>query len=71
MLTEKQQRILDAILEYTAKRGFPPSLREIGDIVGLKSTATVYGYVCRLEKAGVIRRIHGSPRTIEVLAVTK
>ncbi|AEE98010.1 LexA family protein [Mahella australiensis] len=67
MLTEKQQRILDAIVKYQTERGFAPSLHEIGDMVGLKSVATVYGYICRLEKAGAIRRVHGSPRTIEVV----
>ncbi|AEE95271.1 LexA family protein [Mahella australiensis] len=71
MLTKKQQQVLDAIVKYQAEHGFAPSLHEIGDMVGLKSVATVYGYICRLEKAGAIRRIHGSPRAIEVLTGAK
>ncbi|MGI6141849.1 MAG: transcriptional repressor LexA, partial [Caldicoprobacterales bacterium] len=48
-------------------RGYPPSVREICDAVGLKSTSTVHGYLERLEKKGLIRRDPTKPRAIEIL----
>jgi len=66
-LTKKQQCILDFIKEEVALKGYPPSVREICDAVGLKSTSTVHGHLTRLEKKGYIRRDSTKPRAIELL----
>ncbi len=66
-LGEKQQRILDYLKEEILAKGYPPSVREIGEAVGLKSTSTVHGHLERLEKKGIIRRDPTKPRAIEIL----
>ncbi len=66
-LGEKQQRILDYLKEEIMSKGYPPSVREIGEAVGLKSTSTVHGHLERLEKKGIIRRDPTKPRAIEIL----
>ncbi len=66
-LSGKQKRILDFIKQEIINKGYPPSVREICDAVGLKSTSTVHGYLERLEKKGFIRRDPTKPRAIEVL----
>lgn len=66
-LTEKQQIILDYIKQELINRGYPPSVREICEAVGLKSTSTVHGHLERLEKKGIIRRDPTKPRAIEIL----
>ncbi len=53
-LGEKQQLILDYIKKEILAKGYPPSVREIGVAVGLKSTSTVHGHLERLEKKGII-----------------
>ena len=69
-LTEKQQAILACIQAAVAKRGYPPSYREIGDAVGLSSLSSVTHQLGQLELAGVIRRDPARPRAIEVLVAT-
>jgi repressor LexA len=64
---DKQKRILDFIKDEIRAKGYPPSVREICDAVGLKSTSTVHGYLERLEKKGYIRRDPTKPRAIEIL----
>ena len=66
-LSEKQRKILDFLKQEILTRGYPPSVREICDAVGLKSTSTVHGYLERLEKKGLIRRDPTKPRAIEIL----
>lgn len=66
-LTSKQREILQFIESEVAKRGYPPSVREICEAVELKSTSTVHGHLQRLEKKGYIRRDSTKPRAIEVL----
>lgn len=66
-LTEKQQAILATIQESVARRGYPPSYREIGDAVGLSSLSSVTHQLGQLELAGAIRRDPARPRAIEVL----
>ncbi|MGI6706874.1 MAG: transcriptional repressor LexA [Clostridia bacterium] len=66
-LSNKQKRILDFIKEELHQKGYPPSVREICDAVGLRSTSTVHGHLERLEKKGFIRRDPSKPRAIEVL----
>jgi repressor LexA len=62
--TEKQQRILDVIREFTAQRGYPPSVREIGERVGLSSSSTVQSHLKTLERRGLLRRDPTKPRAL-------
>ena len=63
-LTAKQQQIYDYILTFTADHGYPPSVREIGAAVGLKSPSTVHFHMKGLEEAGVIVKTEGKTRAI-------
>ena len=65
-LTAKQQQIYDYILSFTAKHGYPPSVREIGAAVGLKSPSTVHVHMKGLEEAGVIVKAEGKTRAISL-----
>ena len=58
-LTAKQQKIYDFILQFTNEHGYPPSVREIGAAVGLKSPSTVHFHMKGLEEAGVIVKAEG------------
>ena len=66
-LSNKQQQILEYMKTEVRDKGYPPSVREICDAVGLKSTSTVHGHLSRLEKKGLIRRDPTKPRAIEIL----
>ncbi|WP_413382528.1 transcriptional repressor LexA [Alkalihalobacillus sp. 1P02AB] len=66
-LSKRQQEILDYIKVEVRKKGYPPSVREIGEAVGLASSSTVHGHLSRLEKKGYIRRDPTKPRAIEIL----
>ncbi len=66
-LSNRQQAILDFIRQEVRSKGYPPSVREIGDAVGLASSSTVHGHLSRLEKNGHIRRDPTKPRAIELL----
>ena len=66
-LTSRQQAILDTIRRAVAERGYPPSVREIGDAVGLKSPSSVHAQMNTLEELGYIRRDPTRPRAIEVM----
>ena len=65
-LTERQLRILEYIRETVAERGYPPSVREIGEAVGLRSPSSVHSQLATLEKGGYLRRDPTRPRAIEV-----
>ena len=66
-LTKRQRAILTVIRESVATRGYPPSIREIGDAVGLKSLSSVTHQLNQLELAGYLRRDPNRPRALEVL----
>ncbi|MFC4387539.1 transcriptional repressor LexA [Gracilibacillus marinus] len=66
-LSKRQEEILAYIKEQVDLKGYPPSVREIGQAVGLASSSTVHGHLARLEKKGYIRRDPTKPRAIEVL----
>ncbi len=66
-ISAKQQEILDCIKENILQKGYPPSVREICDVVHLKSTSSVHSHLETLEKNGYIRRDPTKPRTIEIL----
>jgi repressor LexA len=65
-LTERQRGILNFIEAETAQRGYPPSVREIGEAVGLTSTSTVHAHLASLQRLGYLRRDPTKPRAIEV-----
>ena len=65
--SKRQEDILAFIKEEVRKKGYPPSVREIGEAVGLASSSTVHGHLARLENKGLIRRDPTKPRAIEIL----
>jgi repressor LexA len=65
-LSKRQQAILDFIKKEVREKGYPPSVREIGEAVGLASSSTVHGHLERLERKGLIRRDPTKPRAIEI-----
>src|SRR3954451_7833888 len=66
-LTKRQQEIFDFIKRYSAKYGYPPTVRDIGKAVGLTSSSTVHAHLANLEKIGMIRRDPTKPRALELL----
>jgi repressor LexA len=68
-ISKRQQDILDFIKGEVKKKGYPPSVREIGEAVGLASSSTVHGHLARLESKGLIRRDPTKPRAIEILEI--
>ncbi|MDX6689562.1 MAG: repressor LexA [Solirubrobacteraceae bacterium] len=66
-LTKRQQEIFDFIKTYSAKFGYPPTVRDIGKAVGLASSSTVHAHLSNLEKLGLLRRDPTKPRAIEML----
>jgi repressor LexA len=66
-LTKRQQEIFDFIKKYSAKYGYPPTVRDIGKAVGLASSSTVHAHLANLEKLGLLRRDPSKPRAIELL----
>lgn len=67
-LTPKQQQIYDYIVSFSEEHGYPPSVREIGEYVGLKSPSTVHFHLKGLENAGLITKAEGKTRAITVSA---
>jgi repressor LexA len=65
-LTTRQRRILEVIRDAVTDRGYPPSIREIGEAVGLTSTSSVHSQLEALQRKGFIRRDPTKPRAIEV-----
>ena len=66
-LTKRQQEIFDFIGRYSAKHGYPPTVRDIGSAIGLTSSSTVHAHLANLEKVGLLRRDPTKPRAIELL----
>lgn len=66
-ISKRQEDILEFIKQEVKKKGYPPSVREIGEAVGLASSSTVHGHLARLESKGLIRRDPTKPRAIEIL----
>ncbi|HEX3256380.1 MAG TPA: transcriptional repressor LexA [Gaiellaceae bacterium] len=67
MLSKRQQEIYDFVVRYAAKHGYPPTVREIGEEVGLASPSTVHAHLANLERAGLLRRDPTKPRALEVV----
>ena len=66
-LTKRQQEIFEFIKRYSAKHGYPPTVRDIGKAIGLTSSSTVHAHLANLEKVGLLRRDPTKPRAIELL----
>jgi repressor LexA len=67
MLSSRQKQILSFIKDTLRAKGYPPSVREIGEAVGLSSSSTVHSHLSRLEELGYVRRDPTKPRAIDVL----
>jgi repressor LexA len=67
MLTGRQREIVDYLSEYVRERGYPPTVREIGEAVGLASPSTVHAHLANLERAGLLRRDPTKPRALELI----
>ncbi|HDA2323626.1 TPA: transcriptional repressor LexA [Staphylococcus aureus] len=67
-LTKRQSEIYNYIKQVVQMKGYPPSVREIGEAVGLASSSTVHGHLSRLEEKGYIRRDPTKPRAIEIVS---
>ena len=67
MLTARQQEIWGFLVEYVDSHGYPPTVREIGDAVGLASPSTVHAHLANLERAGLLRRDPTKPRALELV----
>jgi repressor LexA len=65
-LTARQRQVLDIIEQHTRQQGYPPSVREIGEAVGLTSPSTVHAHLAALQRRGYLRRDPTKPRAIEV-----
>jgi repressor LexA len=68
MLTARQQEIWSLLVDYVDRHGYPPTVREIGEAVGLASPSTVHAHLANLERAGLLRRDPTKPRALELLA---
>src|SRR5215468_5407763 len=67
MLTQRQQEIWQFLVEYVDGHGYPPTVREIGEAVGLASPSTVHAHLANLERAGLLRRDPTKPRALELV----
>src|SRR5438132_14342470 len=66
VLTDRQRQILDFLTKYVDAHGYPPTVREIGEAVGLASPSTVHAHLANLERAGLLKRDPTKPRAIEL-----
>jgi repressor LexA len=67
MLTARQQEIWQFLVGYVDDHGYPPTVREIGEAVGLASPSTVHAHLANLERAGLLRRDPTKPRALELI----
>jgi repressor LexA len=66
-LTKRQREIFDFVKTYVGQHGYPPTVRDIGQAIGLTSSSTVHAHLGNLEKLGLLRRDPTKPRAIELL----
>ena len=66
-LTARQQEIWQFLVDYVDRHGYPPTVREIGDAVGLASPSTVHAHLANLERAGLLRRDPTKPRALDLI----
>ena len=67
MLTARQQEIWGFLVDYVDRHGYPPTVREIGEAVGLASPSTVHAHLANLERAGLLRRDPTKPRALDLI----
>jgi repressor LexA len=67
VLTARQQEIWNYLVEYVDQHGYPPTVREIGERVGLASPSTVHAHLANLERAGLLKRDPTKPRALELI----
>jgi repressor LexA len=70
-LTTRQREIWSFVLDYVDRHGYPPTVREIGEAVGLASPSTVHAHLANLERAGLLRRDPTKPRALELIGREK
>lgn len=66
-MNDREQQIYNAIQCYTFTRGYPPTVRELGDLVGLSSASSVHKYLVKIKRQGYITFEPGQPRTLRVV----
>ena len=71
MLTQRQQEIWQFLVEYVDRHGYPPTVREIGEAVGLASPSTVHAHLANLERAGLLKRDPTKPRALELVGLRR
>jgi repressor LexA len=71
LLTGRQQEIWDYLVSYVDEHGYPPTVREIGERVGLASPSTVHAHLANLERAGYLRRDPTKPRALELTGLRR
>jgi len=71
MLTGRQQEIWDFLVDYVDRHGYPPTVREIGEQVGLASPSTVHAHLANLERAGYLKRDPTKPRALELTGLRR
>jgi repressor LexA len=71
LLTDRQREIWDYLVRYVDGHGYPPTVREIGEAVGLASPSTVHAHLANLERAGLLRRDPTKPRALELVGREK
>jgi len=71
VLTARQQEIWNYLVEYVDRHGYPPTVREIGERVGLASPSTVHAHLANLEREGMLRRDPTKPRALELIGREK
>src|SRR6266581_3731452 len=71
MLTGRQQEIWDFLVDYVDRHGYPPTVREIGEQVGLASPSTVHAHLANLERAGYLKRDPTKPRALELTGLSR
>ena len=67
LLTARQQEIWQFLVDYVDRHGYPPTVREIGEAVGLASPSTVHAHLANLERAGLLRRDPTKPRALDLI----
>ncbi|MFJ5625464.1 transcriptional regulator [Peribacillus loiseleuriae] len=67
ILSARQQNIFDTIKDHISNKGYPPTIRDIGKKVGLKSSSTVSGHLVKLRDKGLIDWEEGKPRTLHIV----
>jgi repressor LexA len=70
-LTGRQQEIWSFLVEYVDRHGYPPTVREVGEAVGLASPSTVHAHLANLERAGLLKRDPTKPRALELIGREK